>query len=245
MSHIHVGTSGWVYSHWREIFYPPKLPQRLWLDFYVQKFSTVEVNFTFYRLPAESTCAAWATKAPAGFHFAIKGSRFITHVRRLKDVASSVERLAERLDVLGQCTGPVLWQLPPDFERDETLLGAFLEVLPKRFRHAFEFRHASWLVEPIFDLLHAHQAALCIPDRADLPKDIRLTTDWAYFRFHGGADTGDYSDEQLDWWASQIARLSSSTQDVWAYFNNDWNGYALKNARGLLERLTPKLRTGL
>ncbi|MDE3073969.1 MAG: DUF72 domain-containing protein [Chloroflexota bacterium] len=237
MSSLRIGTSGWVYKHWRDIFYPPKEPERSWLEFYAQHFDTVEINFSFYRLPAEKTFAGWRQRTPAGFRFAVKGSRYITHVKRLDVERESIDRLAERVDALEDRAGPVLWQLPPEFRRDDGRLKAFLDLLPPRYRHTLELRHHSWLVEPVFDLLQRHGVALCIPDRSDLPKELRLTANWTYVRFHSGAEGGDYTSRQLDQWAAYIGDFLAKGADVWAYFNNDWGGYAIRNASSLKERL--------
>jgi len=234
---IRIGTSGWVYKHWKGIFYPEKLPQRLWFDAYARSFDTVEINFTFYRLPAESTFATWRARAPAGFTYAVKASRFITHVRRLRDPAEDVTRLADRLPALGDRCGPILWQLPPDFERDDQRLDGLLAVLPLHWQHTIEFRHPSWLDQTVFDKLRAAGVALCIPDHPKLPQALDLTADWTYVRFHYGAVDGRYTCEQVDLWARRIAEWRARGVDVWAYFNNDWHGYAIENARELMAKL--------
>lgn len=235
---LRIGTSGWIYKHWKGLFYPQRLPQRAWLDFYAQHFDTVEINCTFYRLPTRETFESWRDRAAPGFCYAVKGSRFITHLRRLREPAEHVRLFAERLAGLGDRAGPVLWQLPPDFRRDDGLLAAFLEALPRQWRHTVEFRHESWLCEPVFGLLERHGVALCIPDHPTLPNATRLTADWAYFRFHAGrGEGGDYTESQLDDWAQRIRGFLAAGADVWAYFNNDAHGFAIKNANQLRERL--------
>jgi uncharacterized protein YecE (DUF72 family) len=239
---LRIGTSGWIYKHWRGVFYPEQLPQREWLTFYSRHFDTVEINFTFYRLPSRETFASWRERAPPGFCYAVKGSRFITHLKRLHDPEEHIHLFFDHLQGLGGpasgCpVGPILWQLPPDFQRDDERLQRFLAALPAGYWHTVEFRHESWLVEEVFALLAVHGVALCIPESPHLPRALRLTTDWTYLRFHQGAHGGDYTPEQLDAWAEHIHGFLAQGVTVWAYFNNDWHGYAVKNARELKERL--------
>jgi uncharacterized protein YecE (DUF72 family) len=235
---IRVGCSGWVYNHWKQVFYPKEVPQKAWFEFYAQHFDTVEINNSFYRLPKPETFAAWRERSPEGFCFAIKASRFITHIKRLKDPEESIKRFFESVEPLGPRTGPILWQLAPTFKRDDERLGAFLAALPRTHRHTFEFRHRSWLAEDVYALLGEHHAALCIPDRPDLPQDVRCTTDWTYVRMHGSDhDEGRYSEAELDTWASRIREFADGGADVYAYFDNDQQGFAVGNARGLRARL--------
>jgi uncharacterized protein YecE (DUF72 family) len=234
---LRLGTSGWIYKHWKGIFYPEKVPQRSWLDFYQRHFDTVEINFTFYRLPERSVFESWHDRSPPGFAYAVKGSRFLTHVRRLREPEEGVGRIAERLEGLGDRVGPLLWQLPPDFVRDDERLARFLACLPERWQHTVEFRHESWLDETIFTMLERHGVALCIPDSPRLPKALRLTAPWTYVRFHGDGPGGNYTPEMLDRWADFLRGVLASGADAWVYFNNDWYGYALWNARDLSARL--------
>lgn len=234
---LRIGTSGWIYKHWRGVFYPERLPQRAWLEFYAQHFDTVEVNFSFYRLPSRETFEAWQRRAPEGFCYAVKGSRFITHLKRLQEPEQHVALFFERLQGLGERAGPVLWQLPPDFRRDNERLERFLAALPSGHQHALEFRHESWLSEPIFERLAGRGAALVIPESPHLPRALRLTTNWTYLRFHEGAHGGSYTAQQLDTWADWIRSVQAGGATVWAYFNNDVSGYAVKNARALRTRL--------
>jgi uncharacterized protein YecE (DUF72 family) len=237
---VHVGCSGWQYADWRGAFYPDGLPQRRWLEHYASVFETVEVNNTFYRLPSVDAVAGWVAQTPPGFCFTIKVSRYATHMKRLTTVADSSRRLAERVAPLVEAgrMGPWLWQLPERFHRDdERLAGALAELPPGR--HAFELRHASWFVEPVWELLSAHGVAAVIghDQRRPLP-DVPLTTDWTLIRFHYGARgrQGNYSDRELREWAARIDALRRDAE-VLAYFNNDWNAYAPRNAvalRGLL-----------
>lgn len=236
---VRIGTSGWVYRHWQGVFYPPDLRARRWLEFYARHFDTVEVNASFYRLPAESTFARWRAQTPPGFCFGVKGSRFLTHRLRLAEPAGPVSTFFERASALGEKLGPVLWQLPPSFQRDDARLEAFLAVLPPH-RQAIELRHASWFVEPVYLLLARYQVALCLADSGGrtLPPEPRLTAPWTYLRFHAGLANGDYTEEQLRRWADAIAGFREQGLDVYAYFNNDWQGFAVQDARRLRELLT-------
>lgn len=234
MAQVRIGTSGWMYRHWRGVFYEPGLRTGAWLERYAEEFESVEINNSFYRLPPRQTFESWAERTPRGFDFAVKGSRFITHLKRLNEPEDHVARFFEQVAGLGEKTGPILWQLPPNFHRNDERLSAFLDALPRKYRHAIEFRHGSWLEEPVFGLLEQHGAALCIPDRPGLPCEARLTTDWTYIRFHQGAtQDGDYTRAALRSWATRIRAWLRDGIDVWAYFNNDWHGFALDNARTL------------
>lgn len=235
---VRVGCSGWVYNHWREVFYPKGLPQRAWFDFYAERFDTVEINNSFYRLPKPETFEGWRKRSPEGFRFAVKGSRFITHIKRLKDPPESITRFFESADKLESRAGPILWQLAPSFQRDDERLADFLRALPRQHLHTFEFRHKSWLTREVYALLGEHRAALCIPDRPDLPRDLRRTTDWTYVRLHSSNhDDGDYSHQELDTWAKRIREWAGEGCDVWVYFDNDQHGFAVRNAQYLREQL--------
>jgi uncharacterized protein YecE (DUF72 family) len=229
---IRIGTSGWIYKHWKGRFYPADLRQDDWLPFYAACFDTVEINYSFYRLPTRDAFAAWRARTPDGFCFAAKGSRFITHLKRLKEPEVHVPTFFERADALGDKLGPVLWQLPPHFHRNDERLDAFVRALPTQHPHAVEFRHASWLVEPVCDILRQHHIALCIADShgASLPPEPFLTADWTYLRLHAGLTGGDYTEDQLRHWASFIADVHRKGSAAFVYFNNDWEGLALKNA---------------
>jgi uncharacterized protein YecE (DUF72 family) len=231
---LRVGCSGWNYEHWRNrVFYPPRLPQRKWLAFYAERFDTVEVNATFYRLPDRSTVERWARETPEGFLFAVKASRYLTHVKRLRDVEGGVTRFMTRIGSLLDAgkVGPILWQLPPNLERDDALLAATLGVLPDSARHAFEFRHPSWFDDEVASVLRTHNAALVVAHRAGSPDLTRtqLTADFVYLRFHAGPGDGNYSHSQLGRWRRRL-REWAGDRDVYAYFNNDWCGYAIENA---------------
>jgi uncharacterized protein YecE (DUF72 family) len=238
---VRVGCSGWNYAHWRELVYPKGLPARRWLAYYAELFDTVEVNNTFYRLPRRESVAAWIEETPPGFLFAVKASRYLTHMKRLTDLGRGVERFYERIDPLVRSPkmGPVLWQLPENFHRDEERLGSALASLPPG-RHCFEFRHPSWFREEVYALLGEHGAALVIGDHPERPfQTHELTADWTFIRFHYGSRGrgGNYSERELEEWARRIEGWRESA-DVYAYFNNDWSAYAVKNALWLRERLS-------
>ena len=243
MSRIRIGCSGWNYQHWRNgVFYPPRLPPRRWLAFYAGRFDTVEVNSTFYRLPRESAVANWVRESPPGFVLSVKMSRYATHIKRLRDLAPSIALFYERIrPLLGSPKlGPVLWQLPPDFRRDDDRLAAALAQLPSG-RHCFEFRHESWFTEEVYKQLRAHGAALVIGDHPERPfQTYEFTTDWTLVRLHHGhrGRNGKYSETELDEWARRIADWRRRAE-ILVYFNNDWEGYAVRNAvalRRLLQR---------
>ena len=240
MREVRIGCSGWNYAHWRERVYPKGLPQRRWLERYATLFDTVEVNTTFYRLPRSEAVASWVGESPAGFLFAVKASRYLTHVKRLRDMEEGVSRFYERIEPLVRSPklGPVLWQLPPTFRRSDERLERALRQLPAG-RHCFEFRHESWFVPETYACLSEHGAALVIGDHPDRPWQAHeLTADWTFVRFHHGrrGRNGNYSERELDEWAERIDSWRSRA-DVFAYFNNDWEGYAVGNALGLQSRL--------
>lgn len=234
-----IGTSGWHYEHWRDIFYPPKLAKSSWLEFYARHFNAVELNASFYRLPTEDAFTSWYKSSPPGFAFAVKVSRFITHIKRLKDVAAPLHNFLERARRLGEKLGPLLYQLPPGMHRDDKALEAFLGLLPKDTRHVFEFRHESWLDEEVFNRLRRYKIGLCVFDMPRLTCPLAATADFAYIRFHGSRQlySSNYSDEELADWAKKLAQLAETLETVYIYFNNDIGGYALDNARTLRKYL--------
>jgi uncharacterized protein YecE (DUF72 family) len=240
---IRIGCSGWNYAHWRDgVFYPPRLPSSKWLDHYAHFFDTVEVNSTFYRLPRRASVARWVSESPPDFVFAVKASRYLTHIRRLSDVGPGLQRFYACIDPLLRSPklGPILWQLPPNFRRDHARLANALEYLPKEQRHAFEFRDASWFHEDVYALLREHRVALVIGDRPEVHsfQSHELTTDFTFVRFHSGTRgrRGNYSERELEEWAQRFEAWSQRL-DVYAYFNNDWEGFAPKNALWLKSRL--------
>jgi uncharacterized protein YecE (DUF72 family) len=238
---LRIGCSGWNYTSWKDEFYEGK-PARLWLQHYAQHFDTVEVNNTFYRLPLRSSVAKWVAETPQGFLFTIKASRYLTHIKRLTDMRGGLARYYERVEPLVNSPklGPVLWQLPPTFKRDDARLESALAALPAG-RHCFEFRHASWFVEPVYDILRAHGVALVIGDRPEV-KEFQahvFTTDWTFVRFHYGSRgrRGNYSERELEEWARRFEEWQRDV-DVLAYFNNDWEMFAVRNALWLKRRLS-------
>jgi uncharacterized protein YecE (DUF72 family) len=237
---IRVGCSGWNYKSWKDEFYEGR-PARLWLEHYARHFDTVEVNNTFYRLPLRSSVARWVEETPPGFLFSVKASRYLTHIKRLTDLTGGVRRFYERIEPLVESgkLGPVLWQLPANFRRDDERLASALEHLPQG-RHCFEFRHESWFVDEVYALLRRRGVALVIGDNPKRPfQTHELTTDWTFIRFHYGhrGRGGNYSERELEEWKRRIAAWRAQV-DVYAYFNNDWEGYAVKNALWLRSRLS-------
>jgi uncharacterized protein YecE (DUF72 family) len=230
---VRIGCSGWNYPHWRGPIYPAAAPEERWLELYARWFDTVEVNASFYRLPTRKAVERWAGATPAAFCFALKASRYLTHVKRLRELPPGIERLAERIEPLREAgkLGPILWQLPPHFRRDDERLARALDALPPG-RHAFEFRDETWFADRVYDLLRAHDIALVVADRAPgRPTPWLETVGWSYLRFHRGrARGGRYGRQALRTWAT---RIESARGDVYAYFNNDWEGFAVANAKTL------------
>jgi uncharacterized protein YecE (DUF72 family) len=232
-----IGTSGWQYRHWRETFYPKGVAQRRWLEFYAQRFATVESNAAFYRLPEPEWFAAWAQRTPPDFVMAVKASRYLTHILRLAQPQEPVALLVDRARQLGDKLGPILIQLPPTFELDAGRLRATLEAFPPDIRVAFEPRHRSWFTEEVRELLADHGAALCLADRRRPLMPEWKTADWGYVRFHGGRSRppGCYTRDALAAWVDRLAGLWPATADVFAYFNNDYYACALRDAQVFAE----------
>ncbi|MCU1257261.1 MAG: hypothetical protein JWO80_146 [Bryobacterales bacterium] len=234
---IRIGTSGWHYKHWIGAFYPPRFPASKMLSYYQERFDTVELNNTFYRLPAENAVKLWRESTPAGFVFAVKGSRFITHMKKLKDPEAGLEKFFARVDLLGEKLGPVLWQLPPNWTLDVDRLAEFLSALPKYHRYAFEFRNETWNTPEVMSLLRANGAAYCAYDLAGYQSPVEITADFTYVRLHGpgGKYQGSYSDDALRGWARRIREWRKVLRAVFVYFDNDDSGYAAHNALRLRE----------
>ncbi len=229
----YIGTSGWHYDHWRNRFYPEKSSKTEWLEFYAGHFNTVELNNSFYRLPSEAAFSNWYNSSPAGFTFAVKVSRFITHIKRLKNSEEAVENFIGRARNLKDKLGPLLYQLPPSMRRDDSRLASFLSALPRGMKHVFEFRHESWLDEKVFQILRQHNAGLCIFDMPSFRSPLTATADFAYVRFHGssGLYSSCYSEEELADWAKELATLATKLEGVYIYFNNDAEAFAVSNAK--------------
>jgi uncharacterized protein YecE (DUF72 family) len=241
MRSVRIGCSGWNDKHWRDVFYPPGCPARRWLEYYAEHFDTVEVNTTFYRLPLRSSVERWVHQTPPGFLFTVKASRYLTHIRRLTDLSGGVARFYERIEplVASAKLGPVLWQLPPSFRRNDERLAEALARLPAG-RHCFEFRHESWFADDVYELLRRHGVALVIGDRPEVHafQTHELTADWTFIRFHRGTRGrgGNYSESELEEWAQRFENWAQRLE-ILAYFNNDWEGYAPRNALWLKRRL--------
>lgn len=233
MGKAFVGTSGFMYSHWKGVFYPSDLPQRDWFSFFVKEFDAVELNVSFYRLPKKEVFAGWRKKAGENFVFSIKGSRFITHIKRLKDCQEPVKRFFESAIKIKREKDIVLWQLPPRFKANPEQLSRFLKLLPKNWRHAFEFRDESWLSEKIYKMLKQYNTAIVFQDYPDWPISEKITADFVYLRFHGKTHlyTSCYTEKELTGWANKIKAWQKKGLDCYAFFNNDALGYAVENAK--------------
>ncbi len=235
---LRIGTSGWHYASWRGPFYPAALKPADFLSFYRTRFSSAEINNSFYRLPTADAVAAWREGTPEGFLFAWKASRFITHMKKLKGVEESIDLVFGRMAGLGEKSGPVLFQLPPMLKADRDRLGGFLAILPRGYRYTIEFRHPSWYEPPILDLLREFDASLCLSDHAAAPAPWEVTASFVYVRGHGpgGRYAGNYSDEILGAWAARIAEWRAEGRDVYCYFDNDIKSAAPFDAQRLTER---------
>jgi uncharacterized protein YecE (DUF72 family) len=230
----YIGTSGWQYRDWKERFYPQSTPQRAWLEFYAERFVTVESNNAFYRLPERATFEQWAARTPDDFVMAVKMSRYLTHIRRLRNAAEPVARFLERSEGLGSKLGPVLLQLPPTLKSDLGALDDTLRNFPRSVRVAVEFRHDTWFNDETRALLESHGAALCLADRGSRPvSPLWRTADWTYLRFHAGLAEPQpcYGRSSLGTWARRIADGWGDRADAFVYFNNDTLGCALRDAR--------------
>lgn len=242
MGTLRIGCSGWYYPEWVGHFYPPDTPRKELLRAYACRFSTTEINSSFYRVPTEGTVRRWHDETPDGFLFAWKASRFITHRKRLRDVGDSIAKLMGRMEGLREKCGPVLWQLPPLLRRDDDRFAAFLWLLPKRHLHAVEFRDRSWYVEPVFDLLRSRNVALCMSDHRDAPAPHTPTARHVYVRLHGpgGGYSGSYRKPALAGWADEIVQWRRAGRSVFVYFDNDPGAAAPRNARTLIDLVSER-----
>ncbi|MCL5103495.1 MAG: DUF72 domain-containing protein [Armatimonadetes bacterium] len=234
MPRLYCGTSGWNYKDWRSRFYPVELPPSGWLRYYSGQFDTVEINYSFYRLPEREAFERWRDEVPPGFTFAVKASRYLTHMKKLKDAEEPLGNVLSHSDGLGDKRGPILYQLPPYWHMDLVRLESFLKILPRDVRHAFEFRDDSWQNDSVWSLLEQYHVAYCIMDAPGLPLHLRTTADFTYIRLHHGGEAtqGDYSDDHLAEWARRIEPMLERG-DLYVYFNNDQYGFAVRNAMRL------------
>lgn len=245
---LRVGCSGWSYKDWRGIVYPAELPQRLWFEHYQGLFDTVELNSTFYRLPATTTADHWAEAARPGFLYAVKVGAFGSHRMKLRDAASWLPNHLDRVERLGEHLGPNLVQLPPRWKRNADRLDEFLSCAPTTMRWTVEMREPSWLHDDVFDVLRRHRAALCVHDLL-AAHPFELTTDWTYVRFHGPnalqqAYHGAYGDQRLEEWVARLGGVLDAGHDVYAYFNNDYSGHAVRDALHLRRALAADAQDG-
>jgi uncharacterized protein YecE (DUF72 family) len=240
---IHIGTSGYHYKHWLGTYYPEGTKPNHMLAHYLRDFNTVELNNTFYQLPNESTFDAWRKNTPHDFIYAVKGSRFITHMIKLKDAQRGLTNFMPRAERLRGKLGPILWQLPPGWKVNVERLEEFLSLLPREHRYTFELRNETWMTDEVFAILRKYNAAFCIYELAGYMSPIEITADWTYIRLHGPTSfkyQGSYSDEQLAEWADRIRTWSRKMKAIYVYFDNDDSAYAVYNAM-TLKRLLGKL----
>jgi uncharacterized protein YecE (DUF72 family) len=241
---VRIGCSGWIYRHWRSAFYPEKMAQRLWFGHYADTFSTVELNTSFYHLPKAEMFEKWHAQAPNGFRYAVKAPRFITHMKKLKECAESVQEFLSRTRKLGPTIGPILFQLPPRWTYNRDRLEAFIALLPTDLTHVFEFRETSWLTQEVLTLLDAGGVSFCAHDMPGSRTERWAAGPIAYVRFHGGEGKywGRYSDEGLLAWTDWIVAQAKSGRDVWCYFNNDMYAHAIHDALTLRSMVSQALR---
>lgn len=244
MERIRIGCSGWQYRHWRGLFYPDKLAMRGWFDHYASAFDTVELNTSFYHLPRPETFDKWRDQAPAGFRYTVKASRFITHMKKLRDCAEPLDTLLSRARRLGPALGPTLYQLPPKWAFDRERLLAFLALLPRDLVHVLEFREPSWMEDVVLDLLAAHGVAYCAHDMKGMKAPRRAVGPIAYARFHGGTGKyrGRYPEGVLLGWADWLVAEAQAGREGWAYFNNDIGGAAIEDALTLRAMVAQAMR---
>jgi len=237
---IYVGTSGWNYKHWKGNFYPENLNQKEWLKYYSDRLKSVEINNSFYRLPDIKTFKNWSNNTPSNFIFSVKGSRYITHMKKLKDPARSSKILFTHIKHLKTKLGPILFQLPPRWRFTKERFENFLSILPGKYRYTFEFREKSWWNEEVLELLKEHNCAFCIYELAGTLTPKEITADFVYIRLHGPGDKyqGSYSTKELSGWAGAASSWQGKNKDIYIYFDNDDSGYAIKNALELQEMLS-------
>lgn len=237
--YIHIGTSGWHYEHWSGNFYPSELSTEGYLEYYSKHFQTVEINNSFYQLPEEHTLKDWCQQVPEDFMFSVKASRYITHMKKLKDPEESLKNFIERISALEDHLGPILFQLPPKWHLNLDRLKSFFQTLPDDFRYIFEFRDPSWFDESVLDLLHDQRATFCIYDLNGFLSPKEVTSDLIYIRLHGpdGAYKGRYAVEDLAGWTGAISTWFHQGKQIFCYFDNDEKGFAPQNAERLMGML--------
>lgn len=245
---MRVGCSGWIYRHWRGLFYPEKLAVKRWFAWYAETFDTVEINNSFYRLPKPETFEAWREQAPHGFCYAVKANRYLTQAKKLKDCEEPIARMMASVDALRPALGPLLFQLPPRFKLNLDRLESFLSLVPKDVPNVFEFREPSWYCDPVYALLERYGASLCVHDMPGLPSPRVAVGPVAYVRFHGatGKYVGRYPDAALQDWTDWIAAEACVGRAVWAYFNNDIHGHAIEDAqtlKAMIRQALPSVQT--
>jgi uncharacterized protein YecE (DUF72 family) len=236
---IYIGTSGWHYKHWKGPFYPPRLPDKAFLEYYADHFGTAEINNSFYRLPEKETLVRWRNAVPEDFIFSVKASRYLTHMKKLKDPNEPLERFLDGVSILGDKLGPILFQLPPRWRSNPQRLEGFLDILPENFRYTFEFRDPSWFDEKIYDLLTRYRASLCVYDLAGRTSPKEITADFAYVRLHGpdGPYRGRYGSQELAGWGAKFSTWLKEGLPVYCYLDNDEGGYAVQDALRLRQMM--------
>ena len=241
MAQIRIGTSGWHYKHWVGRYYPANIKPAEMLNYYLRDFDSVELNNTFYHLPKETSFDTWRKSVPSGFVFAVKGSRFLTHMIKLKDADRGISNFVPRAKRLGRKLGPILWQLPPKWNVNAERLEEFLSKLPRGIRYAFELRNTTWMTDRVYEILHKYNAAFCIYELAGYQSPMEITAKWTYVRLHGPTHfkyQGSYSNSQLTKWAQRIDDWAHKLDRIYVYFDNDDSAYAVHNALTLKHILT-------
>lgn len=232
-----IGTSGWSYKHWKGTFFPEDLKKKEWFDYYIQKFDTLEINNTFYNLPKKKTFRKWRDETPENFLFSVKASRYITHMKKLKEPKDSLNTFLDRAEVLKEKLGPILFQLPPNLKKNTERLNSFLSLLPDTHRYVFEFRNESWFDDETYGILSDFGAAFCVYQLGGVTSPTVHTAPFAYVRLHGplGKYEGSYSESDLRKWRQIFAGWMRDTDTVYCYFDNDQHGYAPRNALSLID----------
>ena len=240
MAQLFIGTSGWSYNDWIDRFYPAEVPRNRWLEYYHHHFATVEINNSFYRLPSEATFRKWWESVPDNFIFSVKANRYITHMKKLNDAVESVQLFLTRVRLLDDKLGPLLFQLPPGLKVRLDRLEELFSSRPQDLRYCLEFRHTSWFCKDVYDLLRRYNVALCIADSPRFPMVIQRTADFGYFRLHGSTELyrSRYSSHELRIWAKRIEQMLDEGADVYVYFDNDAEAYAVMNALELASLLS-------